>query len=358
MPLTNISIKNFRCFESIEISLSPGVNFFYGANGSGKTSILESVFIFSSGKSFKSSNLVSLINQNNEKFLLKGFDAKKGYIVEVEKTKEKPISILLNNKKTVTSKLIKEFPCTPIHNNTFSFTNASPDFRRKLLDRSIFIAEDNFSSNWFSYYRALKQRNSVLKNNRISAIYAWNEMLVEEGIKLDNYRKDFFDKTLKEFHTLLEILKPYNVFDFFDVINISFFQGWDNEKSLLKILEENKQTDIRRKTTTSGPHKSDIKFLIKDIDAKQILSRGEQKFFSILWSCAQHEVLKKHYRIDATLIIDDIRSELDDRVFNLFKKLLEHNENQVIFSCIDDCFSSKISSNFKDFKKFHVEQLR
>ena len=358
MPLTNISIKNFRCFESIEISLSPGVNFFYGANGSGKTSILESVFIFSSGKSFKSSNLVSLINQNSEKFRLKGFDAKKGYIVEVEKTKEKPISILLNNKKTVTSKLIKEFPCTPIHNNTFSFTNASPDFRRKLLDRSIFIAEDNFSSNWFSYYRALKQRNSVLKNNRISDIYAWNEMLVEEGTKLDNYRKDFFDKTIEEFHTLLEILKPYNVFDFFDVINISFFQGWENEKSLLEILEENKQIDIRRKTTTSGPHKSDIKFLIKDIDAKQILSRGEQKFFSILWSCAQHEVLKKHYRIDATLIIDDIRSELDDRVFNLFKKLLEHNENQVIFSCIDDCFSSKISSNFKDFKKFHVEQLR
>ena len=358
MPLTNISIKNFRCFESIEISLSPGVNFFYGANGSGKTSILESIFIFSSGKSFKSSNLVSLINQNSEKFLLKGFDAKKGYIVEVEKTKEKPISILLNNKKTVTSKLIKEFPCTPIHNNTFSFTNASPDFRRKLLDRSIFIAEDNFSSNWFSYYRALKQRNSMLKNNRISDIYAWNEMLVEEGTKLDNYRKDFFDKTIKEFHTLLEILKPYNVFDFFDVINISFFQGWDNEKSLLETLEENKKTDIRRKTTTGGPHKSDIKFLIKDIDAKQILSRGEQKFFSILWSCAQHEVLKKHYRIDATLIIDDIRSELDDRVFNLFKKLLEHNKNQVIFSCIDDCFSSKISSNLKDFKKFHVEQLR
>ena len=138
------------------------------------------------------------------------------------------MSILLNNKKTVTSKLIKEFPCTPINNNTFSFTNASPDFRRKLLDRSIFIAEDNFSSNWFSYYRALKQRNSVLKNNRISDIYAWNEMLVEEGTKLDNYRKDVIDKTLKEFHTLLEILKPYNVFEFFALLNIHFFQGCDS----------------------------------------------------------------------------------------------------------------------------------
>ena len=358
MALTNISIKNFRCFENIDISLSSGINFFYGANGSGKTSILESVFIFSSGKSFKSSNLISLINQNNEKFLLKGFDSKKGYVVEIEKTRDKPISVLLNNKKTVTSKLIKEFPCTPIHNNTFSFTDASPDFRRKLLDRSIFIAEDNFSKNWFSYYRSLKQRNSMLKNNRISDVYAWNKMLAEEGTRLDIYRKNFFKKTLEEFYALLEILKPHNVFNFFDVININFFQGWDHEKSLLNALEKNQQTDIRRKTTTSGPHKSDIKFLIKGIDAKQILSRGEQKFFSILWSCAQHEVLKKHYNIKATLIIDDIRSELDDRVFNLFISLLEHNENQVIFSCIDDCFSSKISSKFKDFKKFHVEQMR
>ena len=170
MPLTNISIKHLRCFENINISLSPGINFFYGANGSGKTSMLEAVFIFSSGKSFKSSNLQSLIKYEKENFYLKGFDNKKGYIVEVEKHKNKPISITLNNKKIVTSKLIKQFPCTPIHNNTFSFASAPPDFRRKLLDRSIFIAEEEFSSTWFSYHRTLKQRNAQLKNNRISDI--------------------------------------------------------------------------------------------------------------------------------------------------------------------------------------------
>ena len=81
MPLTNISIKRLRCFDNINISLSPGVNFFYGANGSGKTSMLEAVFIFSSGKSFKSSNLKSLIKYEKENFYLKGFDNKKGYIV-------------------------------------------------------------------------------------------------------------------------------------------------------------------------------------------------------------------------------------------------------------------------------------
>jgi hypothetical protein len=105
-------------------------------------------------------------------------------------------------------------------------------------------------------------------------------------------------------------------------------------------------------------HKADIKILINKVDAKQILSRGEQKILSILWCCSQNEVLRKKYNIDATLIIDDIKSELDDSTFEVFLNLLSFLENQVIFSCIDDHFSSKIKPIFKDFKKFHVEQLR
>ena len=347
-----------RCFERVEISLSPGINFFYGCNGSGKTSMLEAVFIFSSGKSFKSSNLASLIKHKKDNFYIKGFDSKKGYIVEVEKNQNKPISVKLNNNKIVTSRLIKEFPCTPIHNNTFSFADAPPDFRRKLLDRSIFIAEQAFSSSWFSFYRTLKQRNVLVKDNRISDIYAWNKKLSDEGQFLTDYRKDFFDKTIIQFNGLLKILEPNNVFDFFDLISIEFYKGWDTTKSLSETLENNLQKDLQRKTTTQGPHKADIKFLINNEDARQVLSRGEQKFFSILWSCAQHEVLKRHYQIEATLIIDDIKSELDERVFGLFVELLKLNKNQVIFSCIEDCFSSKITDNFNEFKKFHVEQLR
>ena len=156
MPLTKISLKRFRCFEELEFDLSPGINFFHGPNGSGKTSILESIFLFSSGKSFKSSNLSSLIRYDDTNFYLKAFDSERGYILEITKDLAKPISVLLNNTKTTTSKLIREFPCTTIHNNTFSFADASPDFRRKLLDRSIFVADENFSSDWFSFYRALK----------------------------------------------------------------------------------------------------------------------------------------------------------------------------------------------------------
>jgi len=100
VPISKITLKNFRCFESLDLELSPKTNFFHGKNGSGKTSILEAVYLCSSGKSFKSSNISALINQNNKKgFKVKAFDSETGHIIEINKHQAKPIEIYYNNKK-------------------------------------------------------------------------------------------------------------------------------------------------------------------------------------------------------------------------------------------------------------------
>ena len=356
--ISELTLNNFRCFNSLKIKLSPGVNFFYGKNGSGKTSILEAIHLCSSGKSFKSSNLQSLISLNKEAFNIKGYDNERGYTLSVTKEQTKSIRILLNNSKTTTSKLIREFPSTAIHNNTFSFADASPDFRRKLLDRALFVSDSNFSELWFGYHRALKQRNSILKTGSSSNIEPWEQKLSELGGILDHRRIDFFNLTMVELRDLINKLDDSDSTEYLKNIDIDIFSGWDKERSLADTLLNNRSVDLRRKSTSAGPHKADIKFLINSIDAKQILSRGEQKLFSILWCCAQHEVLRKSHNVDASLVIDDIKSELDDHTFEVFLNLLNFLNNQVIFSCIDDHFSSKIESDFNDFKKFHVEQLR
>ena len=161
--ISELKLNNFRCFESSTINLSPGINFFYGPNGSGKTSILEAIYMCSSGKSFKSSNIKSLISFDQDFFSINAYDSNKGYTLNLVKGRTSPISIKINNTKSTTSALLKEFPATAIHNNTFSFANASPDFRRKILDRSLFVSNPNFSETWFGFYRSLKQRNSSLK---------------------------------------------------------------------------------------------------------------------------------------------------------------------------------------------------
>ena len=72
--INNITLNNFRCFKNSTLELSPGVNFFYGKNGSGKTSILEAIYLCSSGKSFKSTNIKSLISIGTDAFNIKGYD--------------------------------------------------------------------------------------------------------------------------------------------------------------------------------------------------------------------------------------------------------------------------------------------
>ena len=358
MAFKELTLNNFRCFKSTKIELSPGINFFYGKNGSGKTSLLEAIHLCSSGKSFKSSNLQALIAQGEDSFSLKSYDVDKGYILSVTKEKNKSISVLINNTKTTSSRLIREFPSTAIHNNTFSFADASPDFRRKILDRALFVSDKSFLENWFAYYRCLKQRNSLLKSGSISNIEPWDVKISEEGERLDLKRNDFFKATLVELNILINTIKHSASVNFLNDIVIDFFPGWDKSYELVSTMTNNRFKDLKRRTTTEGPHKADIRFLIGDVDARQILSRGEQKLFSILWCCAQHEVLRKQHNINATLIIDDIKSELDSNTFDIFLELLNTLNNQIIFSCIDDHFSSKIEANFREFKKFHVEQLR
>ena len=106
------------------------------------------------------------------------------------------------------------------------------------MDRSVAICEELFIINWFAYYKALKQRNSILKNNRISDIYAWNKQLIKHGFVLTESRRLFFEKTLNNFKIILNLIDAINVFDFLGHIDISFYQGWDNNKTLLEILED------------------------------------------------------------------------------------------------------------------------
>jgi DNA replication and repair protein RecF len=356
--ISELKLHNFRCFTSSSINLSPGINFFYGDNGSGKTSILEAIYMCSSGRSFKSSNIQSLISTDRDFFSINGYDSSRGFTLSIIKEKSKAISIKLNNTKTTTSNLIKEFPSTAIHNNTFSFADASPDFRRKILDRSLFVSDEGFSETWFGFYRCLKQRNALLKNRDIRDIDIWNKKVSEEAKSLDIKRSTFFNQSFIEFKQILSTLNRCKTTEYLNKIKIEFFAGWDVSRDLYDVLVENEQKDIIRKTTTKGPHKADIRILVGENDAKQILSRGEQKILSIIWCCAQHEVLRKVHNINATLIIDDIKSELDGGTFGVFINLLDFLNNQIIFSCIDDHFSSKIEAKYNDFKKFHVEQLR
>ena len=359
MAFSKIDLRNFRCFDSLSIDISSKSNLFYGKNGCGKTSILESIYVASSGRSFRTSNLESLIKKGAEAFDIRAYDDNTGSILEVKKAKTKPINIKINNSRVTISELMRSFPSFSIDSKTFFYNDNAPEYRRKQLDRGLFIASPDYAKDWFGYFRSLKQRNSALKLGDMAQAKAYDPLLVDHGERLNFLRENLIIEVKEIYYELVNKLTQENKrADIFSHLDIYLKPGFNNKAGLLESLRNTNNIDLKRKITTAGPHKSDVIFESKGSLIKDIFSRGEQKLLSILWSLSQNIYLGRSFNLSPILLLDDLSSELDLEMLECFLPTLKYIENRFVFSNIVDLFGSKIMDNEQSFKKFHVEQLK
>jgi DNA replication and repair protein RecF len=358
VAFSKIDLRNFRCFDSLSIDLSSNSSLFFGKNGSGKTSILESIYVASSGRSFRTSNLESLIKKDTEAFNIKAYDDKTGSILEVKKARNKPINIKINNSKVTISELVRAFPSFSIDSKTFFYNDNAPDYRRKQLDRGLFIASSDYAKDWFGYFRSLKQRNSALKLGDIAQAKAYDPLLIDHGERLNILRENLITEVKKIYDDLVSKLAEENIrAKIFSDLDIYLKPGFDNKSGLFESLNNSNNIDLKRKITTIGPHKADVLFESKGLLIKDIFSRGEQKLLSILWSLSQNIYLGRSFNLSPILLLDDLSSELDVEMLECFLPTLKYIENRFVFSNIVDLFGSKITDEKQSYKKFHVEQL-
>ena len=358
MAFSKIELRNFRCFERLTLDLSPQSTLLYGKNGCGKTSILEAIFVATSGRSFRTSNLESLIKEGAEAFVIKAYDDLSGSILEIKKQKTLPINIKINNSKVTASELVRAFPSFSIDSKTFFYNDNAPEYRRKHIDRGLFVASTEYAKDWFGYFRALKQRNSALKLGDISQARAYDEALVLNGEKLNELRFSLVKDTQVVYQELVQSLVAENDrAKIFCEVTAELFPGYDSSIGLQTNLNNAHANDLRRRSTTKGPHKADIIFESKDSLIKDKFSRGEQKLLSIIWSMSQNIMLGRVYNLSPILLLDDLSSELDSEMLECFLPALKYIENRFIFSNIVDLFGSKIDDSNQKLKKFHVEQI-
>jgi DNA replication and repair protein RecF len=358
LAFSNLELRNFRCFEKLSLDLSPKSTLLYGRNGCGKTSILESIFVATSGRSFRTSNLESLIKEGAEAFFIKAYDDLNGAILEIKKQKKHPISIKINNSKVTASELVRVFPSFSIDSKTFFYNDNSPEYRRKHIDRGLFVASKEYAKDWFGYFRALKQRNSALKLGDISQARAYDDLLVLNGEKLNYLRLSLVKDTYSIYQELVQrLVKENKRAKIFNEVNAELFPGYDLNIGLQADLNSTHSNDLRRRSTTKGPHKADIIFESKGLLIKDKFSRGEQKLLSILWSMSQNIMLGRVYNLRPILLLDDLSSELDSEMLECFLPAIQDIENRFIFSNIVDLFGSKIDDSKQQLQKFHVEQI-
>lgn len=302
--LTQLNIHYLRNISSMQLTLHPRFNFFYGPNGSGKTSILEAVYLLGSGHSFRTRETTPLVQQGQTTLTVFSKTQHQDAL-SIQKSLSGSTLVRLNQQPCQRSSQLAHFlPCQLFYQDLFQIIDAGPSTRRSLLDWGLFHVEQKYHGVWKEYRAVLKQRNALLRQKASRQLcLPWDTLLVELAYELDRMRASYFQEWSASFQVFLNQLTD-------TPCTIHYDKGWDKKgsgKPLNEILNQQFEQDVLRQYTHSGPHQADVWFDSALLKAKHHLSRGQQKIILIALKLAQAHLLST----PCVYLMDDITIELD-----------------------------------------------
>jgi len=349
MWLHEFQAQGLRCFKHIHATFSSGINVLYGDNGVGKTSILEGISVLSCGKSFRTSKLSHVINDQINELTLFG---------EVQ-TKDNSTLLGIQHKQGVTelrvdrqkvskwSQLAKNLPILEIHPESYLLITGGPIERRKFLNWGMFHVEPSYGKLWLEYNRALKQRNHCLRHRHLNQASNWHQNIAELGNKIVNYLEEYTNN-----------LKPYlneitELFQLSGKFTMKYYPGWDQQSELYQLLNLELQQEEIGLSTMHGPHRGDLKLMLNNKLFSKSSSRGQQKVLAIALKIAQAKYLKQNSGKESIYLIDELPAELDQKRREIALNLLTQLNTQIIISAVS---KDSVKYTNSDTKWFHVEQ--
>ena len=363
MALNELHVHHFRNIEQQKLCFSAGLNLIHGANGSGKTSLLEAIYYLSTARSFRSSNHRRVVQEGGRSLTLFGVvtDPVRGAIklgLEREPGNTGGVRLHVNGEAgRSVAQFARILPVSVIEPGTFELVAGGPGNRRRFLDWLVFHVEHWFSGIWQEAQRALKQRNHLLRHGiiRHSAIGPWNARVADLGEQLNRGREAGFKRFRDEFDAILERSHA----EWLEPVTLEFNPGWDSGKGLADVLESNLESEARAGCTLYGPNRADIRIKVGRYPAGEVLSRGQQRSLVVLMKLAQMRVLQS-VGCEGICLLDDIHAELDsDNQALLARELLALN-TQVFLTGITAPNQGALGNLMLEHEPamFHVEHGR
>lgn len=354
MNITSVELHNFRNYEELKIELSPGTNILYGDNAQGKTNILEALFVSGTTKSHKGAKDREMIRFGCEESHLVT-EVKKNlgdYRIDMHLKTRKSKGIAINRisiKKA--SELFGVLNLIFFSPEDLGIVKNGPSERRRFLDVEISQLDKIYLADLSRYNQALAQRNKLLKEiekqpELLSTLSIWNAQLLQYGKKIIRRRKQFVDDLnglIGEIHGKLTGEKETLVLRYEpDVTEANF------ELELVSAEER----DLRQLSTSVGPHRDDVSFLIDDIDIRRFGSQGQQRTSALSLKLSEIELVKRSIRECPVLLLDDVLSELDQNRQNFLLNSI--HDIQTIITCtgLDDF----IKNRFQIDRVFYVKE--
>lgn len=364
MRIKRLKVENFRNLEKLDIKFSDGVNIIYGNNAQGKTNIIEAIYIFSFGRSFRANRDIELLKFDEEYFLSNIEIMKKDRELDMDFGFDK-----LSNKKMIKvngviqkkiSDIIGKLNVVVFKPEDIKIVTDAPSVRRKYIDYLISSISKGYLENITKYKKVLEERNNLLKEIKVKLkgnrvlekddedfLDVYDKLLSKLNCEIYNERKRVIEKLNNYIYGIhLKLTESYinN-----EKLHIKYVSNVEEDiQKMYNDLMKSRLNDINKGYTSFGIHRDDYIISINSLDVSIYGSQGQKKSSIISLKLSELKVIEEVIGEKPVLLLDDYMSELDERRRLKFLDIIE--DIQIIITT-----THKISIDGKHNTYFYVD---
>jgi DNA replication and repair protein RecF len=336
MALRRLQVSDFRCVHTAELEFDPRFTLVVGKNASGKTSLLEAIYLLSRGRSFRTRRVEQLIRSSCARFVIFGEADALGRRVGlgIEGSTDGLRARIGGDRVASLADLAAILPVQVIDPEVHRLIEEGPSRRRRFLDWGVFHVEHSFIGQWQQYQRVVKQRNSALRARQSRGVIgAWDSEFIRLGNLIDDARKRY---ALRLGVAAGGIARSLLGMD----LTLSYRSGWSREMTLAEALAQSWGHDVESGSTGVGPQRAELWIRLDGDPVKDRISRGQQKLLAAALLMAQVSLFPAEASVRPTLLLDDPAAELDgERLLGLIAEVA-HSAVQLIVTSLTPDFAA------------------
>jgi len=357
MFVKKLNLINYRNLNSVLLDLSPNLNILTGDNGQGKTNLLESIYLMATTSSHRTNTDKELICWEREKAQVNVFLQKRDYNVKLSMVLEGSSKKYKVNNTPLEKKyeFMGNLNVVLFSPEDLYLVKGGPSYRRDFINTELSQVSKYYSKLLNDYNHVLKQRNNLLKkirdyrNKNYDILDIWNEKIVYIGTKIIEKRLEVIDKL-----QILARLNQRKITNGSENLSLLYECSIGKELNNIqlifrKVLENNREEEIKRGYSLYGPHRDDIIFKVNGIDLRKYGSQGQQRTTALALKLAELEFMKSETGEYPVLLLDDVFSELDEGRKNTLIEIIADRIQTFITTTDINILSNLRNSNYTIF---------
>ncbi|MCQ2523068.1 MAG: DNA replication/repair protein RecF [Lachnospiraceae bacterium] len=352
MFIKSLSLSGFRNYKNATVYFDEGTNILFGDNAQGKTNVLESIYMCATTKSHKGAKDKEIVNFDEDEAHITLYLDKSGdeHKIDMVLRKDKSKVVAVNGSKIKkSSELLGLLNVVLFSPEDLSIIKNGPSERRRFIDMELCQLKNIYLYNLSNYNKIVDSRNKLIKDSfynsdLLDTLNIWDAQLVSYGVQIIEKRDSF----IKELNSIISEVheKLTNGKEKLEI----FYEPDVTVEDFERRLKENRDKDIKYKTTGVGPHRDDFSFIVNGIDIRKYGSQGQQRTAALSLKLSEIEIVRRVTGHTPVLLLDDVLSELDSKRQNYLLSTI--GDIQTIITCtgLDDF----VNDNFRIDKVIKV----